>query len=243
MQTSGVNKDGTISSFITHDTVGSLLRRSAARHPGKTAVVFRGRRYTYKEFNAHANCFGDAVVREGIGQGDRVAIMGANSYEYLVAWFGLAKRGITLVPINLMLKGPEAGFIVNHSEARALIIDEILVPAVRDELPNMKSLELLICIGEGPPEGFIGFWDFLARGSKEEPEVDVAPEEIAMLAYTSGTEALPKGVMLSHRALISQYVSSIVDGGLRADDVATVWMPLFHCAQMHCFTTPHVYLG
>lgn len=234
--------------YSTLDTVGSCLKRSALRYPNKTALISGATRMTYKEFNEKVNRFAHAIMKLGVKQGDKVTLMSGNSIEFLLVWFGLAKAGITMVPMNLMLKGEEVSFIVNHSESKALIVEDNFYVAMKDVMGEMKTVQHYIHVdssGSGKvPEGMIDFKAFMAKEkSIEEPVVEVDSEDIAQLAYTSGTEALPKGVMQTHRGLISQYVSSIVDGELRTDDIATVTMPLFHCAQVHCFSGPHIYLG
>jgi len=234
--------------YSTLDTVGSCLKRSAVRYPNKIALISGAKRMTYKELNEEVNRFAHAIMKMGIKQGDKVTLMSSNSIEFLFVWYGLAKAGITMVPMNLMLKGAEVSFIVNHSESTAFIVEDKFYGAMNNVTGEMKKVKHYIHIdsaGSGKtPDGMIDFKAFMAKEkSVEEPLVEVDSEDIAQLAYTSGTEALPKGVMQTHRGLISQYVSSIVDGELRFDDIATVTMPLFHCAQVHCFTGPHIYLG
>ena len=77
----------------------------------------------------------------------------------------------------------------------------------------------------------------------DEPQVEVSAEDIVQIPYTSGTESKPKGAMLSHRALMSQYHSCIFDGQYETDDVSLHALPLFHCAQLHCFLMPYLYIG
>ena len=233
--------------YSTLDTVGSCLKRSALRYPNKTALISGERRLTYRELNEDVNRFAHAIMKLGVQKGDRVTLMASNSIEFLIVWYGLAKAGAALVPMNLMLRGQEVSFIVNHSESKVFIIEDKFFQAIENVKEEMKSVQHYIFLstsGNEPPGDMIDFHEFLnAETATEEPDIEVDSEDIAQLAYTSGTEALPKGVMQTHRGLVSQYVSSIVDGELQHDDVATVTMPLFHCAQAHCFTGPHVYLG
>lgn len=234
--------------YSTLDTVGSCLKRSAVRYPKKIALISGNKRMTYKEFSEEANRFAQAIMELGATPGDKAILMSSNSIEFLLVWYGLAKAGITMVPMNLMLKGGEVSFVANHSESKILIVEDKFYGAIKDVMGEMKQVKHYIHIdssGSGMvPEGMLDFKAFMEQEkSVEEPLIEVDSEDIAQLAYTSGTEALPKGVMLTHRGLMSQYVSCIVDGELRTDDIATVTMPLFHCAQIHCFSGPHVYLG
>src|SRR5699024_50535 len=74
-------------------------------------------------------------------------------------------------------------------------------------------------------------------------EAEIDDDDLAHVLYTSGTESRPKGVMLSHKSLVSEYVSSIVDGKMDAGDVAIHELPLYHSAQLHVFLEPSIYLG
>jgi len=234
--------------YSSMDTVGNCLKRSALRFPKKVALIDDNTRMTYKEFNEEANRFAHAIMKLGIKQGDKVTLMSSNSINFMIIWFGLCKAGITMVPMNLMLKGGEVSYIVNHSESSAFIVEDKFYGAMKDVMGEMKMVKHYIHInsaGKGnPPAGMIDYDEFMKKEkSVEEPLVEVDIEELAQIAYTSGTESLPKGVMLTHRALISQYVNNMVDCGLRTDDISAVTMPLFHCAQIHTTSSPHVYLG
>jgi fatty-acyl-CoA synthase len=97
--------------------------------------------------------------------------------------------------------------------------------------------------GGAPPAGWQRVTDWMADGAPEVPEVTVADQDLAQLIYTSGTESRPKGAMLSHRSLVAQYVSCVVDGEMTGADIEVHSLPLYHCAQLHCFLTPGIYLG
>jgi len=99
-----------------------------------------------------------------------------------------------------------------------------------------------VAIGD-PRDGWEGLADLLAHPDATEPEVLIAPDDPAQVLYTSGTESRPKGAVLPHSALIAQYASVVIDGGMDRDDVELHSMPLFHCAQQHCFLVPDLMLG
>lgn len=237
----GLPKNATI------DTIGACLRRSAKRYPHKEALVSGATRLTYSEFNVNVNRFAHAIMKLGLKQGDKVTLMAQNSIEFLTIWFGLAKAGMVMVPMNLMLQGQEAKFIINHSESKVFIVEDAFLASIENVLTEMPGVERFIYIntaGGAVPEGMIEFNQLIDLETNiDELEIEVDSEDIAAISYTSGTESLPKGVRQTHRGIISEYVSSIIDGELRHDDIATVTMPMFHNAQLHCFTGPHVYLG
>jgi fatty-acyl-CoA synthase len=228
-------------------SVGDLLHRTARRHPGKLAVVAGDLRVTYAEFDAAANRAARALAARGLGKGDRLALLSHNSFQYAVLAFATAKLGVVLVPVNFMLGPDEIAYILGHSGAAGLVTEDALSPTAE------KALALAGV--EGGVRGWIGLsgaapgvgWEdvdaWWRSGDGSPPEVDVADDDPLRLMYTSGTESRPKGVLLSSRSLISQYVSCVVDGGMSADDVEAHALPMYHCAQLDCFFSVDVYLG
>ena len=229
-------------------SIGDLLRRSAARDPGKTAIVFRGLRQTYAELDNTVNRTAAALAARGIGPGDRVAIFSHNNHAFVVAYFALARLGAVSVPINFMLTATEVGYVLGHSGAIGLIAEDTLVPVADQALETATSSAMtvrgvILERGEQPRAGWEPVTDWMAHDDATPPPVTVADDDLAQLIYTSGTESRPKGAMLSHRSLIAQYVSCVVDGEMTGADVEVHSLPLYHCAQLHCFLTPGIYLG
>ncbi|MFI0373193.1 acyl-CoA synthetase [Actinomadura sp. 1N219] len=228
-------------------SVGDLLHRTARRYPGKVAVVSGERRVTFAEFDTAVNRAAHALVERGVGKGDRVALLSHNCWEYAVLVFATAKLGVVLVPVNFMLNADEIAYILGHSGASGIVAEDALVPTAE---------KALVAAGvEGGVRGWIGLsggvpaagWEdvgaWWSAGPDSAPEVLVGDDDPLRLMYTSGTEARPKGVMLSSRSLISQYVSCVVDGGMTEDDVEVHSLPMYHCAQLDCFFSVDVYLG
>ena len=239
-------------------SIGDLLRRSAARDPDKTAIIYRGLRQTYAELDATVNRTAAALAARGVAAGDRVAIFSHNNHAFVVAYFALARLGAVSVPINFMLTAGEVGYVLGHSGATGLIAEDALVPvaeqALREQAGEGRGRGSTVTVrgvipehGEQPPVGRDAGWeavpDWMAYDGAPAPDVTVGDDDLAQLIYTSGTESRPKGAMLSHRSLIAQYVSCAVDGEMTGADVEVHSLPLYHCAQLHCFLTPGIYLG
>jgi fatty-acyl-CoA synthase len=229
-------------------TLGDLLRRSAARTPDKLAVVADGRRQTYAQFDASVNRTANALTARGVAKGDRLVLLSHNSWAYAVLHFATARLGVILVPVNFMLTAEEVAFIVGHSGATGFVTEDALSPVAEEALARAGVAPggvrgWIDLAGRPAPDG----WELVSTWAEHpddtEPDVPVADDDPLELMYTSGTESRPKGVMLSSRSLIPQYVSCVVDGGMTADDVEVHSLPLYHCAQLHCFLTPDVYLG
>jgi fatty-acyl-CoA synthase len=225
-------------------SVGDLLRRTALRHPDKLAVVAGERRVSYAEFDVAVNRTAHALAARGLDKGDRLALLARNSWQYGVLAFATAKLGVVLVPVNFMLGAEEIAFILGHSGAAGMIADDALVVTAEKALA-VAGLTGGVHgrIGGSPTPGWEDVDGWWTVGPEHDPEVAVADDDPLRLMYTSGTESRPKGVMLSSRSLISQYVSCVIDGGMTADDVEVHSLPMYHCAQLDCFFSVDVYLG
>ncbi|MCD2114113.1 acyl-CoA synthetase [Rhodococcus rhodochrous] len=228
-------------------TVGDVLRRTALRVPDKAAIISADRSFTYAEFDEAVNRTANALAVRGIVAGDRVAILSHNSWEVCVLTYALARLGALMVPINYMLNSDEVAYILNHSQARGLVVEDTLFDVAASAV-DAAGVELVVRgwvpIAATPtPAGWEAVAEWVDSGDPGEPPVRVDDDDPIRLMYTSGTESRPKGALLSSRSLISQYISCIVDGEMSSDDVEIHALPLYHCAQLDCFLGPDIYVG
>jgi len=231
--------------------VGDLLRRTARRYPDKTAVVASGRRASFAEFDASVDRCAKSLVAHGLTKGDRLGLLSHNCWHFAVIAFAAARCGLVLVPVNFMLTPAEVAFILEHAEVAGMIAEDALLDTAEEALQLAGRLDVvraMIPLSENAhPNGFEQWMnvDTWIDGPGEVPaqSVLVDDETPIRLMYTSGTESRPKGVLLTSRSLISQYVSCAVDGGMDKDDIELHAMPLYHCAQLDCFLGVDVYLG
>ncbi|MEV6768550.1 acyl-CoA synthetase [Nocardia sp. NPDC051030] len=247
-ETDNAGKTGAVVAGARRQALGDVLRRSAARLPDKTALVWRERRESFAELDAAVNRVAHSLADRGVAQGDRVAIYSHNCREFVLLYFALARLGAISVPINFMLTADEVAYILEHSGAIGVIAEDALAAEAEAAVKRLGDSEIRvfgwIALG-GLPAGAgwepVSEWETHADAS--EPEVFVGDDDPIQLMYTSGTESRPKGATLSSRSLIAQYVSVVIDGRMSADDVEVHALPLYHCAQLHCFLTPDIYLG
>ncbi|MEN6474546.1 MAG: fatty acyl-CoA synthetase [Syntrophaceae bacterium] len=235
-----------MSNIINRDTIGDMARRAATKYGNKTAIIFQDIRLSFYDLEREARRFANLMSQYGIVRGDRVAVYAYNSHYYPISMLGLAKIGAIQVPINYMLGAEEIAYIVNHSGARIFIIEDTLYPVIAQSQAKFATVErwgFIPLSDAAVPEGFFNLISDMAKMPADEPQVEVSAEDVVQIPYTSGTESKPKGAMLSHRALMSQYHSCIFDGQYETDDVSLHALPLFHCAQLHCFLMPYLYVG
>ncbi|MBR0692677.1 acyl-CoA synthetase [Bradyrhizobium lablabi] len=227
-------------------SIGDLLRRSARRYPQKTALICGEVSWTFAEMDAVCNRLARGLLGHGIQKGDRVAVLSRNSHAFAALRFAVARIGAILVPINFMLNPDEINFILVNSGARLLAVGRDFVEQARAATAKGSAVETLIWFpGEDPaaaPDGVMTF-DELLHSDASAPETSVDSRDPAQIIYTSGTESLPKGAILTHEAVMWQYVSCIIDGGMATEDTVLHALPLYHCAQLDVFLGPAIYLG
>ena len=226
--------------------LGDLLRRSAARMPDKTALVFRDQHDSYAGLDAAVNRAANALDARGIAKGDRVALFTHNNRSFVVLRFALARLGAVMTPVNFMLNAADVAYILTHSGARMLIAEDALCPVADAALAEIGQEMPKFAIphtGAPVPQGWEGVAALLDHPDGAEVWREVCADYPIQMMYTSGTESRPKGALLTSAALYAQYVSCIVDGEMTANTVSLHFLPLFHCAQLDCFLSPDLYLG
>jgi fatty-acyl-CoA synthase len=226
-------------------TLGDLLRRTARRHPDKLAIRCGTVEWTYSEFDAVCSRLAAGLAAQGVEVGDRVAVLARNSHAFAAVRFALARLGAVLVPINFMLNAEEARFILAHSGARLLCVDSGLTALGREASQGTAVRTLVWLPSEdpsAPEEGLLDFNQLLQQG-EQAPARELSGATLAQIVYTSGTESRPKGAMLTNEAVISEYVTCLVDAEIAESDTVLHALPLYHCAQLDVFLGPCVYVG
>ncbi len=208
-----------------------LLRTSAGRCPDRVALVDGEREITFRELEGLSNACGHALRAAGVGPGDRVGLFLPNSIEFEIAFFGVSKAGAVVTPLNSSFKEAEARYQLQDSGAKLVVVEESRLPvieAVSAELPDLREV---IVAGEGEnPAGRPRFLDWvLAHPPSPPPEPPIDPrEDLIALPYSSGTTGLPKGVMLTHRNLVSNYVQFAANHRITDRDSGLMFLPLYH---------------
>ena len=223
--------------------LGQLLKVNAKKFPATVAVKDLTRSFTYEETNGRVNRLAHGLLALGLKKGDKVAVLLENSIEIIEIYLATAKTGLVIVPMNFRLVGRDIEYIVNNSDAQALIVDQEFTPVIEEIRPQLANIAPDRYIVVGPPQsGYRQYESLLRAGSEKEPDCLVLPEDTWILIYTSGTTGKPKGVIRSHASHISFYLINAADFGFSHPDICLNVMPLCHINSTF-FTFTFLYIG
>lgn len=217
-------------------TLGDQLRRHADQQPEREALVGLrpdGSRvaWTYAELDRDANRLANALAERGITTGDVVALMARNTPESLIGFYAAMKLGAAITGVNYTFTEPEMVHQLSHSGAKAILVEAAFAERIEqlgEQVPALKHRIVNDAIDDHGPSGWPLLSTVLESAPDAEPSADLEEDAVALIAYTSGTEALPKGVRLPHRSYLISTVPAFVAGmDLRPDDVWYYVMP-FH---------------
>ncbi|NYD41267.1 acyl-CoA synthetase [Nocardioides panaciterrulae] len=221
-----------------HDQgLGSWPARRARMTPDKAALVQHGRTTTYAELADRSHRLAWGLRSRGVQRGDRIAFLGLNSVELVVAMFATARLGAVFLPLNTRLAAPELAHVLGDSGARLLLVDgglgggsEIAVAGLEVERLGFRS------------DGGTGLAALEAEPADELDE-PITLDDLFMIQYTSGTSGRPKGVMLTHGNVTWNVMNLLVDVDLGSEEVSLVTAPLFHTAALNQVLLPTLLKG
>ena len=213
--------------------IGDFLRNSAARAPDRVALIGRGERITYAEFEQNTNQLANALVGLALDKGAKVAILSNNCPEYAIVYFAVAKTPYVSAHCSTRSTATELAFVLDKIEAEVLFLESAFAHVVQSALPEIGRPPRLILLDHASGlEGATRIDKFVAEFSGGRP--DWVPEEGDGLAITltGGTTGLPKAVLVSHRSRCASAVAAAEDFGLSEEDIVIASTPLFHTAGL-----------
>ncbi len=218
----------------------SFIERAASVYPQRTAVVHGNVRRTWRETFARCRRLSSALKKRGFGLGDTIAIVATNVPAFYESLFGVPACGAVLNPINIRLDADAIAFILDHGEAKAVLIDTEFAPVMREALQKCTVKPLVIDIADeaAPCHDRLGNLEYealLAEGDPDSPwELPTNEWQAMALCYTSGTTGNPKGVVYHHRGAYLNAVSNALSWSMPLNPVYLWTLPLFHCCGW-CF--------
>jgi long-chain acyl-CoA synthetase len=209
-----------------------LAERSAQAFGEYEAICFEDRWHTNTEQLEAAHRFANALVRLGVGPGDRVAVLMPNCLEVSHAYGGIAAVGAVVVPIVFLLAGPEVGHILSDCTPKAIVIGTDLYPAVALAIQGLPERPAIVSVGDPLPEGTSSFEELLAGASPDFSPADREDDDVAVIMYTGGTTGRPKGVMITHGNLGWMATRLAQDADIGRGDVGLMALPISHLFGM-----------
>lgn len=219
--------------------LSQLLERNARKYPDNEAVVSMGKRLTFGEIDGLTNNLAQALKERGIGRGDKVVLFMPNVPEFVTAYFAVQRLNAVIVPINAKLGQKEIEYILNHSDAKALLAHEGLFDAVKD----LKKEGLLMIKTGDAVDGWESFSALANEPSTEPLTSDAGDDEPSTILYTSGTTGKPKGVLFSHRNVLTVAGMICVEMEMKPESRLLHMMPLSHSAPLHLFLAAGMIVG
>lgn len=210
-------------------TATDILRRHRRLRPNEPAVLFEETQLTWAQLDERVNRAANALLALGVKKGDRVAVLSFNCNQFVELYFASGKIGSVTTPLNFRLGPAELEYIINDSEAVALMVGEELVGNIAPIKTLLPTVRQFICIG-GRHEGYLCYEDWIAGAPADPPPATASEEDLIWQMYTSGTTGRPKGAMITHRALMTNVLQCIVDFPISGGDRLLIVAPVFHAA-------------
>ena len=213
---------------------GEIVAMNAYLSPDKIGARDLTRSLTFHGWNDRSCKLANALVGLGLEKGDRIAVLAYNCLEWMEIYAAVAKAGLVVVPINFRLIGSEVRYIVENSEAKAVIVQDDLL----DRVETIRAERLLaedkyIHFGGKTPRGYRSYDDLIAAGARSEPSIETGPDDPYALLYTSGTTGKPKGVIRNSGSLVLLAYLVQVDWGFSRNDLGLLVMPMCHANSLY----------
>jgi len=216
-------------------TVGKLYDWAVDHFADRVAAVRGEQKLTYREVREKANQLGNALLSMGVGKGDRVGTLTANSVESIVLDYGLAKAGLAQVILHEGIVVPaDNAYMANDSEASVIIYHARYAAHVEEMRPQLKTVKHFVCISEGAgvPSHSSDFYTLLSSQPTTDPPVEVTEEDIISIYYTGGTTGVPKGCLHASKNRVYTYLTALAEVGLGIRHTFLHVAPMSHASNV-----------
>jgi len=206
-----------------------MLAKSVKRYAGKTAIAMGDQRLSYAQLDEASNKVANTLLGMGVSKGDQVAMLLSNSPEFVTIYFGVVKIGGIAVPLDVRYRLDELAFLFDNSQPKVLVSESSPLETIVPALSRFSYIEHVIDLNDKYEGQFHSYQELMAASSAPIAKVKVKPEDIAHVAYTSGPTVHPRGVMMSHQALVKE--AAISGKGFQQTDkdiVVLFALPMHH---------------
>ena len=211
--------------------IGDLLQHSVNRYPHHLAIVGDNVSLTYDAFNRRVNRLANSLLKSGVKKGDKLGILLMNCYQFLEIIMACAKAGIVMVPVNWRFQPNEIAYIIDNSDTTAMILGEEFLPTMELAAKGISRIpaDKYWVVGN-KKFGDSGklYEDLINLGKESEPDVQVGPEDIFFIGYTSGTTGFPKGAVIQNQTDVELAIAINIEYEMTAGLVNLIVMPTFH---------------
>ena len=212
---------------MLHKTIGQILPEIAIKYGNKTALIVGERKFSFVELYELRDRLAIGLSRLGIGEGDCVTLYAPNSWEWVVAYYGIAKVGAIINPVNVMLTPEEVGYVVKDCSAKALFTTgDRAAPIIG--LKNESDLTEIVTFGTNTPTGAVTFDEIISGDDTTFTLPQIDPTSLSTICYTSGTTGFPKGAMLSHRNVVLNAAMTAAMNMRQVEDIQITALPCAH---------------
>ncbi len=228
--------------------VGDCLREAALRAPNRVALIGRGQRITYEQFDQHANRLANALLDLRLEKGAKVAILSTNCPEYAIAYFAIARTPYVSAHCSTRSNASELVYVLSKIEADVLFFESRFVSLIEDVLPRLDRPIRLILFDRPNKHSAqlsdaVHIEQFLSGKPTDAPTVSLDENDAYAITLTGGTTGLPKAVLVSHKARCASAIAAAEDFGLDENDVVIASTPLFHTAGLFVWFGTAVMVG
>jgi fatty-acyl-CoA synthase len=239
---------------------------SAARYPNKPFVVFFGRELTYSQFKAQSEALAGFLQRDcGVEAGDRVLLVMQNSPQFIIAYYAVLRANAVVVPINPMCVSKELAYFTRDSGARVAIVGQevhahirplldgadaplqrVIVAAYSDYIDAASDVRMPDIVSASRmqiDEPGVSLWQSAIEHAHRPDPLRMGPDDLCVIAYSSGTTGRPKGCMLTHRNVMHTAVSNAMWFRSHQDSSQLIVLPFFHVTSMQGGMNAPIYYG
>ncbi len=211
--------------------IPNYVERHARLYPDKKALIFEDKQCTYLELQERVYRLANGLIKLGLKEGDRVAVVAENCFEFLEIYMAVPKAGGVVAPLNFRLLPKDIAYLINYVGAEILIIGVNYADMINSIRGDIKKVKHIITV-EGSTEGMINYDKLLAESPATNPGIIRKMDDLFCLIFTGGTTGMPKGAMLTHRNLYNCALTWIIETQATYGDVHLIFTPLFHTASL-----------